>query len=315
MIPVCETEEYIQKLLSSRRKGEQDVLAFYEHRHGVICKNPKLMLMPMDDHLAHRGDGIFESIKWVDGYVYLLDEHLERMKRSCKGLHLAPPCTWERLREIVLEVARATGEQNGLLRLLIGRGPGGFGIDPAECPVSSLYVVAYAYTPKPPEWFEKGVTAFRSSIPAKPAYMARMKNANYIPNVLMKREARERGVDIPFCFNDDDFLAEGATENIVLVDESGTLVVPEPTNALTGTTMMRIIELVKDEMPIVFHQVREDDIYRAREVMVLGTTTNCTSVVRFEGQPIHDVSPGPVSRRFNALLAQDIPVHGIPVYT
>lgn len=313
MIPVCETEEYMEKLLAARRAGEQGVLAFYEHRIGCICRNPRLMLLPMDDHLAHRGDGIFESMKWVDGRVYQLDAHIERMQRSAKGLYLAPPCPWERVRDIALEVARAAETENGMLRVLMGRGPGGFGIDPAECPVSSLYVVAYRFKPMAEELYEKGLTAFRSSIPAKPGYMARMKNANYIPNVLMRREATERGMNLPLAFDDNDFLAEGATENVALVDTEGKLVIPEFTNALTGTTIMRAVELLKDEMPIVFQRVREDDIYRAREVLMLGTTGDCVGVVRFEGQPIHDVRPGPVARRIRDLLRQDIKDCGIPL--
>lgn len=313
MIPVCETEEYVQKLLSARRAGEQGVLAFYEHRLGCICKNPRLMVLPMDDHLAHRGDGIFESIKWVNGRIYQLDAHIERMKRSAKGLYLAPPCTWERMREIVIDVARAAETEDGMLRILVGRGPGGFGIDPAECPVSSLYVVAYQFKPFPADLYEKGLTAFRSSIPAKPGYMARMKNANYIPNVLMRREATERGMNLPLSFDDNDFLAEGATENVALVDQAGTLVIPEFTNALTGTTIMRAVDLMKNAMPIVFQRVREDDIYRAREVMVMGTTGDCVSIVRFEGQPIHDVTPGPVAQTIRALLAQDLLEFGVSV--
>src|SRR5690606_40140056 len=61
----------------------------------------------------------------------------------------------------------------------------------------------------------------------------------------------------------------------ILVDTEGRLVIPEFTNALTGTTIMRAVELLKDEMPIVFQRVREDDIYRAREVLMLGTTGDC----------------------------------------
>ncbi len=313
MLPVCETDEYVKKLLSARRAGEQGVLAFYEHRLGCVCRNPRLMLMPMDDHLAHRGDGVFETMKWEDGLLYQLDAHIDRLRRSTAGVYLAPPCAWDRLREIALEVACVADAPHGMLRIIVGRGPGGFGLDPAECPISSLYVVAYAFHPKPQEWFEEGITAFRSSVPAKPAFMARLKSTNYMPNVLMRREATERGMDLPLAFDENDFLAEGATENVALVDARGTLVIPEFTNALSGTTVMRAVDLLKEEMPVEFRRVREDDLYRAREVMALGTSADCVSVVRFEGQPIHDVRPGPVAGRIRSLLRQDIKNTGTPV--
>lgn len=311
MIPVLDTDAWVEKLLSTRRSAEGKILAFYEHRMEAICRDPRLLLMPADDHLAHRGDGVFESMKFEGRRLYQLDAHLERMERSARGIYLTPPCTQSVLRDIVLQVARAADTPDGCIRILLGRGPGGFGIDPAECPVPSLYVVAYSLTPKPDEWYEKGVTAFRTSIPAKQGYLATIKNANYIPNVLMKLEARSRGCDIPVSFDENDFIAEGPTENLCLVDADGTLVVPEFTNALSGTTIMRVIDLVRDEMNVAFRKVREDELYRAAEVMVLGTTTECVSVVSFEGQPVGGGRPGPVARRFRELLRRDLAENGI----
>ncbi|MFV0420956.1 aminotransferase class IV [Oleidesulfovibrio sp.] len=311
MIPVLDTDAWVEKLLSTRRSAEGKILAFYEHRMGAICRDPRLLLMPADDHLAHRGDGVFESMKYEGRRLYQLDAHLERIERSARGIHLTSPCTREVMRNIVLEVARAADVDNGCIRILLGRGPGGFGIDPAECPVPSLYVVAYSLSPKPDAWYDKGVTAFRTSIPAKQGYLATIKNANYIPNVLMKLEARERGCDIPVSFDADDHIAEGPTENLCLVDSAGTLVVPEFTNALSGTTIMRVIDMIKGEMPVAFRQVREDELYTAAEVMVLGTTTECVSVVAFEGQPLGGGKPGPVARKFRNLLRKDLVENGV----
>lgn len=313
MIPVLDTDGYIARLLSRERPGEADILAFYEHRAGAVCRNPRLMLMPLDDHLAHRGDGIFESMKYLHRRIYQLDAHLERMRGSAAGLHLTPPCPWERVREIIIEVARAGGEADGSIRVLLGRGPGGFGIDPAECPEPSLYVAAYRFTPKTEEWYSKGLTAFRSSIPAKQGYLARIKNANYLPNVLMTREARERGMDVPFSFDEQGCLAETAVANVALVDGDGVLVVPEFTNALAGTTVLRAVELIRGERPVSFRKVREEEVRAAREILVLGTSSDCVAVVAYEGRPVADGRPGPVSCRLRALLQKDVLEHGVPL--
>ncbi len=313
MNPILDAVEWVEKLLATPRSGEESILAFYEHRMGAICRAPRLLLMPMDDHLAHRGDGVFETMKFEERRLYLLDAHLERLERSAQGLHLDLPCHRSTLREIVLDVARAADAQNGCIRVLLGRGPGGFGIDPAECPVASLYVVAYAHTPRPDAWYEKGVTAFRTSIPAKQGYLATIKNANYIPNVLMKMEATKRGYDIPVSFDGENHIAEGPTENLCLVDQAGTLVVPEFSNALSGTTIIRVIEMIRDEMPVVFRQVCEEELYAAKEVMMFGTLTECVSVVAFEGRALGGGKAGPVARRFRELLRHDLKERGVPL--
>ncbi|MFK4764520.1 aminotransferase class IV [Desulfobaculum sp. SPO524] len=310
MIPVLDSEDYLKKMLSVRRPGAEDVRAFYEHRLGAICTDPKLMLMPWDDHLVHRGDGVFETLKFLDRKMYQVDPHIKRMQRSAESIKLTPPCTWERLREIIFEVAKASGEDDGLVRVLLGRGPGGFGIDVRECPIPSLYVVAYRFQPKPSEWYEKGATAFRTSYPAKQGWIATIKSVDYLPNTLMKHEATEKGYDYPICFDEHDFLAEGATENMCIVDQSGTIIVPEFERALPGTTLFRALDLLQGEIPVQIRKIQENELYMAREILVLGTTGDCLSIVRYNGKPIQDVRPGPVSQKLRELLLNDMKENG-----
>jgi branched-chain amino acid aminotransferase len=305
VVKIVDAKEYVEKILSLHRPGEENYLAFYDHRLGVICKEPRLLLIPLDDHLVHRGDGVFETLKFVRRKIYLLDAHLERMAKSCKAIFLDPPCSWEKIRELVLEVARAAGIDNGVISLFLGRGPGGFTTDFRECPYSSLYIVVRKLPVKPPYFWEKGVTAFKAETPAKQGYMAKIKSVNYLPNVLMKMEAIKKGYDFPLCFDEQGFLAEGSTENVVIVNEKGTLVIPEMNNALLGTTLMRGLDLIKNEVDFVFRSIKEDEIYEAREVILLGTTIDAVSVVRYNDKPIHDVRPGPVSKRLRELLQKD----------
>ncbi|CAM2060275.1 Branched-chain amino acid aminotransferase/4-amino-4-deoxychorismate lyase [Desulfovibrionales bacterium] len=312
-IPVLDSPEYLKRLLTAPRPGADNVLAFYEHRIGAIGTDPRYMLLPLDDHLVHRGDGVFETIKYLNSRIYQLDAHLKRMQRSANAIHLAPPCPWEMMREIILDVAHAGGRNHGLLRVLLGRGPGGFGIDPTECPVPSLFVIAYKFHPKFETVFDKGVNACRSSIPAKQNFMACIKSTNYLPNVLMKQEAFKKGYDFTLCFDEHGFLAESATENCCIVDATGTIIVPELTNALTGTTLIRALNLIKNETPILFRGIVEEEIYEAQELILIGTAIDAISVVCFNGKPIHDMRPGPVSQRLRALLQQDLEREGTPL--
>lgn len=312
-IPVVDAQGYWEKLLQARRPGAEKILAHYEHRLGVISRDPRTMLIPLDDHLVHRGDGVFETMKWVDGKIYQLEAHLRRMERSCRAIFLSPPAPWDEVRDMILQVARVADSANGMLRVLVGRGPGGFGIDPVECPLPSLHVVAYTFKPKAEDAYETGATAFKTSIPAKQPYLATIKSIDYLPNVLMRREALERGVDYPFCFDANGFLAEGAVENICMVDQAGTVVVPEFTNCLAGTTLCRAVELLPKDISVVFRKIAEAELYDAKELIVVGTTTDAISVVRYEGKPIHDARPGPIAAQMRKLLQQDLQQNGTPV--
>jgi len=311
VVKTLDTDDYIRLVLDTKRPGAENVFAFYEHRLGAVCKDPRLMLVPLDDHLVHRGDGVFETLKYLARRIYQLDAHLERMARSSAGIFLEPPMSWDKIRDVVLDVARAGGSDDGLLSLYIGRGPGGFTTDVRECPQSSFYIVARRFTPVSEEKYNKGATAMRTTIPAKQSFIARIKCTNYLPNVLMKREAVLSGNDYPFAFNDQGYLSESATENICLVDRAGVLTVPDTHNSLVGTTMTRALELIRDEVPVEYRRVTEDDVYNSREVIILGTTMDAIGVVRFNDRAIGDGRPGPVAARLRELIKKDISENGV----
>lgn len=311
-IPVLDSNAYAQRLLAAKRSGEGALYAFYEHRLGAVTRDPKQMLIPVDDHLVHRGDGVFESLKAEHGRIYLLDEHLARLARSAEGLRLDLPCGLDELREIIVTVAGAAGRKAQNLRVIAGRGPGGLGIDPDESLHSSLYVIAYRFTPKPEDYYSKGLTACRSAVPAKSGPESQIKSTNYIANMLMVREARERGVDLSVSFSKDGCLAEAAIANVCIVDQSGALAVPEFTHALKGTTILRAMELLGREMPVKLRPVAEAEIDAAREMLVLGTTFDCTAIVNYEGRPVGHGKPGPVAARILELLRTDLLDNGTP---
>ena len=315
MPKILNTEDYLRELRMASCPACKKVLAFYDHRTRAICCDPRMMLVPLDDHLVHRGDGVFETLKYLDGRLYQLDAHIARMQRSCKAIYLKPPCDWNAIAELVPEVIRAGEEHDGLVRILVGRGPGGFGIDPFECPETSLYVVAYRIKVPSEETYEQGVTAFRSSIPAKQSWIAQIKSIDYLPNMLVKREALIKNMDYGFCFDEYGFLAESATENIFLVNQQGVIVVPEFSNSLAGTTLLRCMELVHDHgISVQVRKIQEGELYEARELMIAGTTTDVLSIVRYEGKPIHDARPGPVSKLLRKCLQEDIKKFGMQVF-
>ncbi|MFP4107856.1 MAG: aminotransferase class IV [Desulfonatronovibrio sp.] len=311
MTTIASTKEYIDRILELPRPGAGNIFAFYDHRLGMICKDPRLMLIPLDDHLIHRGDGVFETCKFIGRKIYQLDPHLERMEKNCRSIFIDPPVQFSRIRELILDTARAADEQDGYLSVFIGRGPGGFAIDFRECAYSSLYIVARRFKHHPESFWEKGATACKSEKPAKQSYMARIKSVNYLPNVLMKKEAVDKGCDYSLCFDENDCLAEGCIENVVIVDEKGRIIVPDLNNALRGTTLMRALDLIKNEVSFVFRAIRESDIYQAREVILLSTTLDALNIVRYNGKPVHDVRPGPVGKRLRQLIIQDIEKNGV----
>ena len=295
MIRELDTQAWVDVLLALERPNLQNILVYYEHRIGAFCRNPQLMLVPLDDHLVHRGDGAFEGLRMSQRRILQLDAHLRRLKESVMVLKLEPPCSWDEMRDIMLEVAKAADVDEGGLKLLLGRGGGGLGVDPAECPKASLYIVASRAKVLPASYWEKGLTACRSTVPPKQPYLARIKSTNYLPNAMMAQEARQRGVDLTFSFDPTGNLAEAAIANVGIVDQQGRLLFPHFEYALPGTTALLAMEVAKAFIPVELAEMPEDTLLLAKEILVFGTTPECVGVVRYEGHEIGDGKPGPIA--------------------
>lgn len=298
---LADSREYLDALLAAPRPGADRILAFYDHRVGLIGKDPRLLLIPLDDHLCHRGDGLFESVCCRDRKIFALEAHMERLESGARALGIEPPVPFGKLKELVTGVARASGADHGDLRLFLSRGPGGFGISPSECPLPGLYIVALKSGLPDPSLYKKGLSAFTSAIPPKQEYLAKIKCVNYLPNVFMAEEAREKGMDVAITFDAEGHMGEAAIANAAIVDERGCLRSPEIRRILPGTTLLAALELAAREMPVIQGPIRREEIFRAREMMLFTSATLCVPITSFDGRPIgHGADagkPGPVAGR------------------
>lgn len=297
---------------SLRRPHHAAFYAMYSSLYDAIVTDPVLMLVPLDDHLVHRGDGVFEAVKLTGGCLYNLRAHLERLDHSARAISLPLPRSLEAIRDIAVETVRAGGRQDGTLRIFVSRGPGGFSVNPYECPASQLYVVVTAVAAPFMQAHPAGARLRSSAVPAKTGGMAAIKNCNYVPNVLMKKEAIDAGVDFTVGFDERGRMTEGATENVGIVSDTGRLVFPCLEYILAGTTMLRVMamaeRLVSDGQlaGVGCADIPRPALITAREILLTGTTINVAAATSFDNRPVGDGKPGPVYRALSALLVEDM---------
>ncbi|MGC8720477.1 MAG: aminotransferase class IV [Thermodesulforhabdaceae bacterium] len=311
-LKILAQEELVEKLTGQSYEHLNHYLAMYSSWFGGIIKNPAFMLVPVDDHMVHRGDGVFEAVKCVNGKLYLFDRHLDRLVNSARTIKLDLPVSLDDLKNIVVETVRAGGERDAVVRIFVSRGPGGFSADPAECVGAQVYVVVTKPVLPPKEHYEQGVTVKQSNIPMKPAHIAHIKTCNYLYSVLMSLEAHEKKVDFTVSVDNDGCLGEGPTENIAIVTNRYEFLVPKFGKVLRGTTVTRAMELAGELLKMkVLTRIAEEcipveEVYRAHEVMMFGTTFDVLPVVKFDGKKIGSGQPGPFYKKFLKLIREDM---------
>ncbi|MFN8791864.1 MAG: aminotransferase class IV [Bdellovibrionales bacterium] len=299
--------EQIFKQLQARKVENLGLKAGYLSWLGGIVTDPRWILIPLDDHMVHRGDGVFEAIKFKNNKPYLFEPHLRRLQESAEAIALKIPGGLKEVELRVTETLEASGLHEGLIRIFVSRGGGSFSTNPYDCATPGLAVVVMELKTPAPEKYERGVKAGRSHIFPKPDRWSQIKSCNYLPNVMMKKESVDRGLDFTVSFTEQGFLAESSTENMILVDHHGLLCRPKLDRILKGCTMTRVFELAqKHHVSQTFERdLTEDDLRQAREVMMVGTTLDVLPVTQYEGRFIGDGHVGPVARRLQELLLKD----------
>lgn len=317
-IPELKFEDVLARMQSRKASGgpRESFLAMFSTWWGGIVREPEAMLVPIDDHMVHRGDGVFEAMKCVEGGIYAMDRHLRRLEKSAALIGLVLPKSRDEIAAICVQTVRAAEVRDCLIRLYVSRGPGGFSPNPYESIGAQLYVVVTRMMALPVAHYMTGVSCRVSQVPIKPGFFATVKSCNYLPNVLMKKEAVDHGVAFSVGLDEKGFVAEGATENFAIVSREGELILPGFERTLEGITAIRAMELARAHLAegdaallkdVRCGGVRVEDVYAAREVFFLGTTIDCLPVVEFNGQKINGAGkPGPVARTLYALFQEDL---------
>jgi 4-amino-4-deoxychorismate lyase len=309
--PIFNTDEAVARLRRSVHPKAINFYSMYSSILGGIVTDPALMVLPLDDHMAHRGHAVFDTATLTHGMLYQLDPHLDRFLRSAAAARIELPFPREELRRIILETAAASGKRDGSVRYWLSAGPGGFGLGPAECVGSSFYVIVFKQEAYPDSYYTQGMKLVTSSVPIKPPFFARTKSTNYLPNVLVVLEAKDKGADNGIFIDQSGMVAESSNMNVAFVTREGVFRHPPFEAILSGITIQRVFEfaerLVKEGM---LKEINLDEIpvaegRQAAEMMLIGSSIKVAPVVEWDSHPIGDGKPGPVTKRLLELWEED----------
>lgn len=318
---VLSSSEVIERLRTSR-ENQQQYLAMYSSVFGGITTDPAAMVLPIDDHMVHRGHGVFDTAAIVDGYLYELDQHLDRILRSASMAKISLPIPYDRemIRRILIRTVSASKCRNGSLRYWLSAGPGDFQLSSSGCYQSALYAVVIQG--KPPSR-SKGIKVITSSVPMKPPQFSIMKSVNYLPNVLSKMEAEEKGAYASIWLDSDGFIAEGPNMNVAFITSNKEFMMPHFDKILSGCTAKRIISLaerlVKEGwlQSISCENLTMEEGKKADEMMLIGSGVLVCPVLQWDEQIIGDGKEGPLVQALFDLLIEDMksgpPTVRIPV--
>jgi len=305
------TDNALARLRRSVHAKAGNFYSMYSSVLGGIVTDPALMVLPLDDHMVHRGHAVFDTATLTHGMLYQLDPHLDRFLRSAELARIPLPFPRENLRQIILDTAAASGHLEGSVRYWLSAGPGGYGLGPAECTGSSFYVIVFKQEAYPESYYSEGIKVITSQIPIKPPLFARIKSTNYLPNVLVVLEAKDRGADNGIFIDQRGMVAESSNMNVAFVTKDRIFRHPPFDAILSGITIQRVLlfaeRLVRqgELKEIRLADIPVNEGRQAAEMMLIGSSIKVAPVVLWDSQPIGDGRPGPITKRLLEMWNED----------
>jgi aminodeoxychorismate lyase len=189
------------------------------------------------------GDGLFETIRVVNGEPFRWKQHMRRLRQGTQFLKIKLPFPPGALLSSALKLVAKNKMPDSVLRLVLSRGAGTPGYSPGDAKtptvVMSLRPAPKSSPKKRPQW-KLMTSSFR--LPANDP-LAAYKTCNKLPQVLARAEADAAGANEALLTNTNGFVVEAASSNLFWIKGSAIYTAPLIAGILPGVTRQVVFEI------------------------------------------------------------------------
>ena len=262
--------------------------------NGSYIPKDEIRISP-DDRGFLFADGVYEVVRWYNGFFYDMDGHLSRLRRSLRELRinwsdtdLYPSISNELIGKNTLS------DKPAMVYFQVTRG-----VAPRShsfpSPEVNPTVYAYAFT------FEPERAARESGIKVMLKEDIRwgrcdIKSIALLANTISFQEASVNGLK-ECIFVRNGMITEGTRSNIFFVVDRTLFTHPESNWILSGVTRKNILRIAHDAgINIREEALPENRLRFASEAFITNTSSEVTPVLDLGGNAIGDGTPGPITR-------------------
>jgi D-alanine transaminase len=262
--------------------------------NGSFLPADKIRISP-DDRGFLFADGVYEVIRWYEGFFYDMEGHIRRLQRSLREIRL----NWSGAGQFPA-IAKQLIKLNGLdlspsmVYLQVTRGAAKRShAFPSDDVSPTVYSFARAFDPKR-EIIQAGI----KTILRKDWRWSRcdIKSISLLPNILSFQEARENGC-YECIFSRDGVITECAHSNLFFVLDEVIRTHPESEHILSGITRNNILRIAR-ETGIAAEEkaIHESMLEKVSEAFVTNTSFEISPVLSIGNMKVGKGKPGPVTR-------------------
>ena len=268
-------------------------------------------VVPVTTHALHYGTTAFEGIRayWNGDnlYVFRLDEHIRRLRRSGLFYDMVTPYTDEDMAGAITGTCvRNRLRESTYIRPFLFAGEWGISLYVQKKTPTRLAVIVFPLQKLFHDGgISVGVVACRRFNDVSTPVQAKM-GGNYLNSILATIEAQKSGYDEGIMLDYVGNVSEAPGANIFLVQD-GCLVTPDrASSALDGITRDTVVWLARQRgIPTEFRRVSPGELYTSEEVFLTGTAAEVVPITSV-GHHALGPGPGPITRIITEMYADAV---------
>ena len=274
--------------------------------HGHYCPIDQAAIPIVDCGFMH-ADAAYDVVSASKGYIFRLQDHLERFQKSCERFRLRNPHSMEETAEILTNLVKLAGTREAYIWWCVTRGvmpeADQRGNPEAYQNMFYAFVIPYMYIAGDEarnRGLDLAISREHIRIPSK-AVDPTAKNFHWMDMKLALFEAHDQGRDSSVLCDRDGYLAESPGANIFLVKDS-VLYTPD-SGCLEGITRKTTLELA-DELgiPTRVEKVHADQLLASDEAFITSTAGGIMPVNSIDGKVMGGIEgPGDLTTRLHNL--------------
>lgn len=243
-------------------------------------------VLTVDNRAYKYGDGLFESMRLVDGRLLFAKRHSERLQAGMEAMELEGRWSYspEFLTEKAEELAQMNDISNGRLRMSVFRNGEGL-----YSPVGNESAYSIEISPLNESSYSansKGLLMDVYQGMTKPVnFLSRYKTSNSLLFIMAALHKKKRSLDDVFILNEHGFLCETMSSNIFIQFEKN-LYTPALEEGCIGGVMRSVVMELANElgMQVIEAQINPDILNVAEEVFITNTVKGIQWVMGFNSK-------------------------------
>ena len=263
--------------------------------------DPSRLTIAMNDMGFLMGTTVSERVRTFQGDLFRWEAHLDRLAHSLQIIDLELPDYRSRLTAAVEKVVEHNyrlldaGDDLGLCILITPGELAAADTNKETQPTVCIYSYPLPFQDWAP-WYTNGVQLMVSQVRQVPAncWPGDLKCRSRMHYYLADQEvARAQPGARALLLDQEGYVSEASTANVVIFRSSEGLVTPPRLKTLPGISLAVVRELAEQlSMNWVERDLTVDDVAEADEVMLCSTSPCIWSVTEFNRQPVGDGKPG-----------------------